>query len=83
MNLMFPENHSKGAVELTVRQKKDIDNELTTKGAGSQIASKSKVKQKKNSYFLKEKDAIIFFKEKSFPADIFSNSQLVLLTSSI
>lgn len=41
---MFPDNHSKGAAELTVRQKKEIDSELTTQSIESQIDSKSKVK---------------------------------------
>lgn len=46
MNLMFPDNHSKGVEELTVRQKKEIDSEQTTQRLESQIGSKSKVKQK-------------------------------------
>lgn len=44
MNLMLPDNHSKRIVELTVRQKKEIDSELTTQRVESQIGSKSKVK---------------------------------------
>lgn len=44
MNLTFPDNHSKGVVEVTVRQKKEIDSELTTQRIESQIGSKSKVK---------------------------------------
>lgn len=46
MNLTFPDNYSKGVIEFTVRQKKEIDSELTTQGVESQIGSKSKVKQK-------------------------------------
>lgn len=40
---MYPDNHSKGVAELTVKQKKEINSELTTPRVESQIHSKSKV----------------------------------------
>lgn len=46
MNLMYPDNHNKGVVELTVKQKKEIDSELTTPKVENQNGSKSKVEQK-------------------------------------
>lgn len=42
-NLMYPDNHSKGVVELTIKQKKDIHSEVTIQRVESQIGSKSKV----------------------------------------
>lgn len=46
MNLMYPDIHSKGEVELTIKQKEEIDSELTTPRVESQIGSKSKVEWK-------------------------------------
>lgn len=43
-NLMYPDNQSKGVVELIIKQKKEIDSELTTPRVESQIGSKSKEK---------------------------------------
>lgn len=40
---MYPDIHSKGEVELTIKQKEEIDSELTTPRVESQIGSKSKV----------------------------------------
>jgi len=39
---MFPDNHSKGVAELTVRQKKENDSELTTQKVESRIGSSQK-----------------------------------------
>lgn len=44
MNLTVPHNHRKRVAELTVRQKKETDSELTTQKVESYIGSKSKMK---------------------------------------
>lgn len=43
MNLMLPDKHSKRIVELTVRQKKEIDSELTTQPNWFKVKSKVKI----------------------------------------
>lgn len=75
MNLMFPDNHSKEVVELTVRQKKEIDSELTTQRVQSQIGSKAKVKRKFRNISPKTNRKELF-QRKSFPSRLFSKQQI-------
>lgn len=72
---MYPDNHSKGVVELTVKQKKEINSELTTPRVESQIGSKSKVERKLCNVSTETNRKKLFLR-KSFPR-LFSTQQIV------
>lgn len=70
---MYPDNHSKGVAELTVKQKKEINSELTTPRVESQIHSKSKVEWKLCNVS-PETNRKKLFQKKAFP-DCFPHSR--------
>lgn len=82
MNLMYPDNHSKGEVELTIKQKEEIDSELTTLRVESQIGSKSKVEWKFCSISPKPNRKNIISKKKFFQT-FFHRADTFPLTSYI